>query len=123
MARFRLARPAQIDLANILATSAQRWGAESRQRYAAVLAAAMRQVADQPEGPLTKKRPELRSGIRSFHIRYTRRSAEEDARVRRPVHVLYYRVAQEGVIEIVRVLHERMEPSRHLDESPDEGDI
>jgi len=122
MARFRLARPAQVDLANILATSAERWGAEGRQRYAAVLAAAMRQVADQPEGPLTKKRPELRSGIRSFHVRYTRRSAE-DARVRRPVHVLYYRVAQEGVIEIVRVLHERMEPSRHLDESPAEGDI
>ena len=115
MARFRLARPAQVDLASILATSAERWGAEGRQRYAAVLAAAMRQVADQPEGPLTKKRPELRSGIRSFHVRYTRRSAE-DATVRRPVHVLYYRVAQEGVIEIVRVLHERMEPSRHLDE-------
>jgi toxin ParE1/3/4 len=122
MARFRLARPAQIDLANILAISAERWGAEARQRYAAVLAAAMRQVADQPEGPLTKKRPELRSGIRSFHVRYTRRSAE-DATVRRPVHVLYYRVAQEGVIEIVRVLHERMEPSRHLDELPTEADI
>ena len=122
MARFRLARPAQIDLANILATSAERWGADGRQRYAAVLAAALREVADQPEGPLTKKRPELRSGIRSFHVRYTRRSAE-DATVRRPVHVLYYRLAQEGVIEIVRVLHERMEPSRHLDELPTEGDI
>ena len=122
MARFRLARPAQIDLANILATSAGRWGGEGRQRYAAVFGAAMRQIADQPEGPLTKKRPELRSGIRSFHIRYTRRSAE-DPTVRRPVHVLYYRVAREGVIEIVRVLHERMEPRRRLDELPTEGDI
>lgn len=122
MARFRLARPAQVDLANIAATSAERWGAEGRQRCAAVLAAAMRQVADQPEGPLTKKRSELRSGIRSFHVRHTRRSAE-DATVRRPVHVLYYRIAQEGLIEIVRVLHERMEPSRHLDELPAEGDI
>ena len=37
--------------------------------------------------------------------------------------MLYYRVAEEGVIEIVRVLHERMEPSRHLDELPTEGDI
>src|SRR5687768_18467604 len=103
MARFRLARPAQIDLANILATSAERWGAEGRQRYAAVLAAAMRQVADQPEGPLTKKRPELRSGIRSFHVRHTRRSAEA-ATIRRPVHVLYYRLAHDGAIEIARVL-------------------
>jgi len=122
MARFRLARPAQIDLANILSMSVERWGAAGRQRYAAVLAAAMRQVAAEPDGPLTKNRPDLRSGIRSFHVRHARRSAQ-GAAVRRPVHVLYYRVAQEGVIEIVRVLHERMEPSRHLDELPAEGDI
>lgn len=122
MARFRLARPAQIDLANILATSAERWGADGRQRYAAVLVDAMRQVAVEPAGPLSKKRPDLRPSVRSFHVRYARRSAE-GAKVRRPVHVLYYRVAEEGVIEIVRVLHERMDPSRHLDEPPTEGDF
>jgi len=121
MARFRLARPAQLDLADILSTSAQRWGVEGQERYAAVLAAAMRQVAAEPSGPLTRKRPDLRSGIRSFHVRHARRSAE--ANVRRPVHVLYYRVAGNGVIEIVRVLHERMEPSRHLDELTAEDDV
>lgn len=121
MARFRLARPAQTDLANILSISAEGWGPEGQQRYAAVLAAAMRHVAAEPEGPLTKKRPDLRAGIRSFHVRHARRSAEA-AMVRRPAHVLYYRVAQKGVIEIVRVLHERMEPSRHLDVLPTEGD-
>ena len=122
MARFRLARPAQIDLANILATSGERWGAEGRRRYAAILAAAMRQVAAEPHGPLTKRRPNLRSSVRSFHVRYTRRSADT-AKVGRPVHVLYYRVAEEGAIEIIRVLHERMEPSRHLDEPSTEDDI
>jgi len=122
MARFRLARPAQIDLVNILSTSSERWGAEAQQRYAAILINAMRQVAAEPEGPLTTKRPDLRSGIRSFHVRYARHSAKGGT-VRKPVHVLYYRVAEEGVIEIVRVLHERMDPSRHLDELPTEADI
>ena len=122
MARFRLARPAQIDLATILATSAERWGVEGRRRYAANLVAAMRQVAAEPAGPLTRKRPELRAGLRSFHIRHVRSPATA-AEVKRPVHVLYYRVAQNGVIEIVRVLHERMEPNRHLDELPTEDDI
>ena len=117
MARFRLARPAQIDLANILATTAERWGADGRHRYAAVLAHAMRQVADEPEGPLTWNRNELRSGIRSFHVRSGHRSADT-AKVRKPVHVLYYRVAQNHVIEIVRVLHEKMDPRRHLDVLP-----
>jgi toxin ParE1/3/4 len=108
-------------LATILATSAERWGTEGQQRYAAVFAAAMRQVAAEPYGPLSRKQSDLRSGVRSFHLRYARRS-DEDAKVRRPVHVLYYRVAEEDVIEIVRVLHERMDPGRHLDEPPTEDD-
>lgn len=58
----------------------------------------------------------LRSGIRGVHIRYARRSAEA-AKVRRPVHVLYYRVAQAGVIEIVRVLHEKDGPDLSPDRS------
>jgi toxin ParE1/3/4 len=113
MARFRIARPAHVDLATILSASVERWGVEGRRRYAAVLVAAMRQVAAEPDGPVTRKRPELRAGIRSFHIQYARRRAEAVS-VRRPVHVLYYRIDAHGVIEIVRVLHERMDPSRHL---------
>jgi len=122
MARFRLALPAQLDLATILATSAEGWGIDGRRRYAAVLADAMRQVADEPKDPLTKSRAELRSGIRSFHTRHVHRTSDA-AKVRRPVHVLYYRVARQGVIEIVGVLHERMDPSRHLDDSGTDGDL
>ena len=33
-----------------------------------------------------------------------------------PVLVLYYRVAAAGIVEIIRVLHERMEPQRHLED-------
>src|SRR6266581_7120926 len=114
MARFRLAGPAQADLANILATSAERWGTEGRRRYAILLAAAMRIVAADPEGPLTQARKELLPGVRSFHLRHARGDAPK-AKVRKPVHVLYYRAIQPGLIEIVRVLHERMEPTRHFD--------
>jgi len=113
MPRFRIARPAQADLTSILTASAERWGAEGRRRYAAALAGAMREVVSRPEGPLTRSRTELAAGLRSFHIRYAPAN-ESASQVRRPVHVLYYRIASEGVIEIVRVLHERMEPGRHL---------
>jgi len=115
MARFRLAQPAQNDLANILATSAERWGTEGRRRYASLLAAAMRVVAANPEGPLTQARNELSPGLRSLHLRHARVTPPQ-AKVKKPVHVLYYRAIQPGLIEIVRVLHERMEPSRHFDD-------
>jgi toxin ParE1/3/4 len=113
MARFRLARRARADLTHILATSEHRWGIEARRRYATVLSAAMRKVAADPVGPMTRERTELSSGIRSFHVRHTG-SDQPDSKVKNPVHVLYYRPIRPGLIEIVRLLHERMEPSRHL---------
>jgi len=115
MARFRLAQPAQNDLANILSTSTERWGTEGRRRYTRLLAAAMRTVAANPDGPLTQSRNELASGLRSFHLRHARVTGPQ-AKIKRPVHVLYYRAIQPGLIEIVRVLHERMEPSRHFED-------
>jgi toxin ParE1/3/4 len=115
MARFRIAQPAQTDLGNILATSAEQWGTDGRRRYVLLLAAAMRTVAANPEGPLTQSRDELSPGLRSLHLRHARDKAPQ-AKVKKPVHVLYYRPIQPGLIEIVRVLHERMEPSRHIDD-------
>jgi toxin ParE1/3/4 len=113
MARFRLSGPARIDVAHILATSAERWGTDTRRRYAITLVSAMRKVAADPLGPTTRERNNLQPGIRSFHIRYAR-SGETDERVSRPVHILYYRVIAPELIEIVRVLHDRMDPARHL---------
>jgi toxin ParE1/3/4 len=75
---------------------------------------AIEQLAAEPDGALTKNRSGLRSGIRSFYLRHTRREAREEG-VRRPVHVIFYRTRQPGIIEIVRILHERMDPVRHLD--------
>lgn len=119
MARFRLSLLARADLAQILAVSAEQWGTEGGRRYAAVLAAGMRKVAAEPDGPTTRDRTELSRGIRSFHLRNAR-AGDAVAKVRKPVHVLFYRVLKSGLVEIVRVLHERMEPSRHIDTQPEE---
>jgi toxin ParE1/3/4 len=78
----------------------------------------MRKIAADPEGPTTRRREELRPGVRSFHLRHAR-GVDPAGRVRRPVHVLYYRAVAPGLIEIVRVLHERMEPSCQLSEISD----
>jgi toxin ParE1/3/4 len=121
MARFRLSRLAQADLARILATSAERWGIEGRRRYAAILAAAMRKVAADPEGPTTRARAELAPGLRSLHLEYARAEASK-AMVRGPMHILYYCAITPELIEIVQVLHERMDVGRHLRESSEDRD-
>lgn len=121
MARFRLSGPAQADLAHILDVSTRRWGRDGRRRYAALLAATMRKIAAQPRNPATRARAELSSGLRSFHTRFVRLN-EPAGRVRRSVHVLFYREVEPNVIEIVRVLHERMDPREHLQEMRDSED-
>ena len=113
MARYRLSEPAKIDIAAILRTSEDLHGKEARIRYRACLTAAIRRVAADPEGRSTADRSELAPDIRSFHVRHSRDESRE-VPVANPVHVIFYRVAQPGVVEIVRVLHDRMEPGRHI---------
>jgi toxin ParE1/3/4 len=118
MARYRVSRPARADIRRILATSAETWGAESQRRYAALLAAAMRQAASDPQGRMTRDRSDILHGLHSLHLRHVQ-VADLANRVKRPVHNLYYRAIAPDLIEIMRVLHERMEPSLHLGETPD----
>jgi toxin ParE1/3/4 len=73
----------------------------------------MLKVASDPKIVASRDRSELSAGIRSFHIRHVR-SVDPAARVERPVHILFYRAIGPSLVEIVRVLHERMEPNRHI---------
>ncbi len=110
--RLRISRAAQADLDRVLAESANRWGTEASERYAATVKSAMRKIAAAPEGPTPRPRADLSPGIRSFHIGQAR--AAVSAKVKNPVHVIYFRVTDHGELEVLRILHQRMEPSRHL---------
>ncbi len=113
MARYRLSDPAKADIAAVLRTSNIQHGAAARIRYRGLLTAAMRRIADDPDGRSTVDRAGLLKGLRSLHLRHSLNQSREAA-VAEPVHVIFYRAVEPGLVEIVRVLHERMEPSRHL---------
>lgn len=113
MARYRLSEPAKGDIAAILRRSEKLHGKVVRIRYRACLTAAMRRIAADPRGLSTIDRAELVPGIRSFHIRHSRDESHEIP-IANPVHVVFYRTVQLDIVEIVRVLHERMEPGRHV---------
>jgi toxin ParE1/3/4 len=113
MTRYQLSDPAKADIAAILKRSAELNGLQARVRYRALLTAAMRRVAGDPEASLTADLTGLLSGIRSFHIHHSRKESRE-GRVARPAHVLFYRPFSPGRVEVVRILHERMDPRMHL---------
>jgi toxin ParE1/3/4 len=113
MARVRLSAPAQADIVAILKTSEALHGPHARLRYRALLSAALRRIAADPDCTSSAARNEVLAGLRSFHIRHSRDDSREPP-VANAVHVIFYRAVEPGLIELLRVLHERMEPGRHV---------
>jgi toxin ParE1/3/4 len=96
---YRLSARAEADLAQIWVFSAEQWGVDQADRYIEALVTRWRWLCDNPS--LWKLRQDIAEGVYS----YPQQS-----------HVIYFRTAEDapGVIEIIRVLHGRVEPAEHL---------
>jgi toxin ParE1/3/4 len=68
MARYHLTRPAIGDIATVLAWSVDHFGDEARDRYAVVIATAIRHIAADPEHAASRARPEVGEHVRSWHL-------------------------------------------------------
>jgi len=115
MAKYHLTGPANDDIADALDWSVERFGENERNRYAVLIASAIRELAADPEHASSKARPELGERIRSWHLRISRDHVEGN-HVQQPRHVIFYRVDGDLVI-IGRVLHDVMDFQRHLDDA------
>lgn len=114
MGTYRLSAAAQSDVVSVLAWSQEQFGESARRRYQALLAAAFRDVAAQPEGVGATRRPDLGADLLAWHLQLSHNQVPDTVgRVQRPRHFLVYRQV-DAVVEIVRVFHDSMELSRHL---------
>ena len=96
MTRYKLSAAATADLAGIRDYSAQSWGEARASTYLRDLRHRLRWLAAAPRRG--KHRDDLMTGLLSYP---------------QSSHVIYYRIGREE-IEIVRVLHRRMDPVRHV---------
>ena len=113
MARYRISAAATNDVYSILRWSGAHFGERARRRYAALIVAAIRDVAQNPCGVGTKARPELGDGVYSWHLSQSREHVTGSL-VHKPRHFLIYR-ADNGIVVIGRVLHDSMDLERHID--------
>jgi len=109
---YRLTEAAAQDVVDILRETVRQFGRLQRKSYAELIERAIQMVADNPERPGSRQRDDLANGVRSFHVEFAARWRGGAS------HVLYYLRGRlddgrEGVI-IARVLHDRMEPLRHM---------
>lgn len=97
MSQYLLSPAAQIDLERIWDYTCHRWNVEQADDYLRELQRAIELAAANP-----------RIGQACDDIRPTYRKLAAGS------HTLYYRVTSDGVIDVVRVLHQRMDVDRHL---------
>lgn len=104
---YRLLAGAEDDIDRILLKSANEWGVPAAGRYHRLMLAVFAAVGTTPALPGSRA-VERVAGVRAYPLRLGRRLVEPEQRVGGPRHIVVYRVANDGVVEIIGVAHDRM---------------
>jgi toxin ParE1/3/4 len=105
---IRLTAGAEADLKHILVWSARQFGAERTRVYAQTMSSAIEALAAGPDVTGAQRREDIGKGLLALHV------AREGRKGR---HFLIFRVrkiAKTETIEVLRLLHDAMDLSRHL---------
>ena len=108
---YRLTRAAEDQIDALLLESARTYGLEAADRYGHLILIAMAALGDQPDLPGYVGVPRL-EGKRAYPTRLARRRVAAASRVGAPRHLIIYRRASDGVVEILGLVHDRMVLSR-----------
>jgi toxin ParE1/3/4 len=104
---FRLVGSAEAEVAHIILESAERFGEEAAERYELLILTAFAALGECPARPASRE-VEGAPGMLVYPLRLARALVERRFRVRKPRHVVVYRVGSDGVVEILGVAHDRM---------------
>jgi toxin ParE1/3/4 len=104
---YRIVGRAEDRIEAVLLESARRWGIDAAARYNRLILAAMAAIGDSPAMSGSRGVPKV-AGVRTLHLRSVRRLVPHEHRVGQPRHLVIYRVAPDGVVEILSLVHDRM---------------
>ncbi|NQX87418.1 MAG: type II toxin-antitoxin system RelE/ParE family toxin [Halioglobus sp.] len=97
MRNFRLSRAADADLRKIAEHTLQQWGEAQRDAYITEMFDAFERLAKTPQIAMSAE------GIRTGYRKFPQGS-----------HIIFFRNSDTHDIEIIRVLHKRMDAQAHL---------
>ena len=101
----RVAAPARNDIAEILRFTEREFGEAQRDRYATLIRLAIDQIAADADGLGVRRNRDLHVEVRILHIARRGRHAR---------HVLVFRIAEDGSVDVARLLHDSMDVARHV---------
>ena len=98
MAKYDISKEATEDLYHIWEYTVDTWSEDQADKYYAILEASFDKIASAP-CKVGKPYDEIITGIRGYHVRR---------------HIVFYTVHGNGRALIVRILHEKMDYTRHI---------
>jgi toxin ParE1/3/4 len=109
--QVRLAGQAEQDLLDITLWTAENFGPREAEHYAETIALAIEALHDGPEIWGAKVRDEIGIGIRTLHVARQGRKGR---------HFVAFSVSEGRIINVLRLLHDRMDLAKHLPEDRNE---
>lgn len=104
--RVWLTEAAQCDFFRVLSWTNEQFGKREARVYEKTLRSALKALAFGPRGIGCRARPDLGSDVASLHVARQGRKGR---------HLLIFRAdEQNGVIAVLRILHDSMDLARHL---------
>lgn len=97
MGSFTLTQKARSDMLSIGRYTRKQWGKTQQRRYLSQLDTAFHDLADKPD--IGRTCNDIREGYYKYGV---------------GKHLIFYRHKEEDQIEIVRILHDRMDIEQHL---------
>lgn len=105
----RVSSAAQRDFSDIVAESGQRFGAAQADLYGSLLIDALAAPQAGPDLLGSKARDDVGPGLRTMTV---------SRRGRRGRHILLFRASGAAQVDVVRILHDRMDVARHAPPDP-----
>lgn len=117
MRRLELAPQAADDITGILNWSAATFGAVAERRYDALIRQAILDLQVDVSRPGVNPLPEYGENVFYYRLELSRRNISKSVgRVRSSRHLIVFRILSDDVIEIGRILHDRMQWKSNIPE-------
>lgn len=112
--KLNLSEAAQSHIANILRYTRKEYGLEGQKKYRALIQQAFKDIQNNPTCLESRQRDELIKGVRTYHLEFSKLNVEPPF-VKKPRHFIAYQI-KEQKIEVLAVMHDIMDLTRHLPE-------
>lgn len=112
MLNYRISDHAEEDIVSLSAYTLENFGEQTLERYLMLIEVALLELCKNPSRRGVTK---FEDEIMKFHLRHCRADAAKKGEfIKKPRHMIFFKEAEDGTLEILRLLHDSMDVAKQL---------